>query len=530
MVFGELLGGLAIRGGQRMHEDLLHQRQVEDWQREQDLGNWQNFVAKNWDNLDADQQTATINRGAQILGKKPKDFEFMVNAARAIHSTIPSAPSAPALGGPRSGPVTSTPSTEPSVGGIAAPAQIQIGQIPQPSETATPSIFAPTPEHMVSTPSMTPNEVTAQRKQANDQLLRRQMANEINVAPIPPDLREAAIAHQYGVNAVPVISSGINAASKERIANEKSDQIKASPRFIIRGDQQLPIYRRGQVETYFDPEAGQETQYQFRPGDKVYEKAAGATSGIQLIQDDRGTYAVNKAGAMAGTPGSVSKVPGLTGRPQPQSQILTTTTAEGPAIAEYNPTRGAGGGKLKVIQQGAVKGTVPGIEGGVAKEIAGLGTAYRSMSELQKLLPQVATGPLWGRFRSVEMRHLGGWGATPEEIQVATQMNMLMRTAFDTAGASLTEHEKAIFAGIFPGPNDTLETALVKIPESIKYIQGRMSDRKGLLTPMQRSQTQLPDVGANTPKVGERKTFPNGKQGEWDGRGWKVVAPAAGAR
>ena len=73
---------------------------------------------------------------------------------------------------------------------------------------------------------------------------------------------------------------------------------------------------------------------------------------------------------------------------------------------------------------------------------------------------------------------------------------MLMRSAFDIAGANFTGPEMKIFRSIYPRDEDTLETALVKIDEALDFVKKRMEIRQGLMTPMQRTQTKMPTVGA----------------------------------
>lgn len=180
-------------------------------------------------------------------------------------------------------------------------------------------------------------------------------------------------------------------------------------------------------------------------------------------------------------------------RSAPNTQLTTITTPDGPKLVEYSPGKG-GKGSIRIIEEGAVKGTVPAVSESAQKEIAGIGTAANSLNQLKTLLPAVKTGPLWGRLRSVKVNALGGWGTSPEEVKVVTKINTLMRSAFNTAGANFTEPEMRIFRSIFPGENDTLETALTKIDESLNFLDDTLKLRKGTMTPMQRSQTTLPAV------------------------------------
>lgn len=249
------------------------------------------------------------------------------------------------------------------------------------------------------------------------------------------------------------------------------------------------------------------------------------------------TLDVGTLGQQAASAGSVvGEAPGAVVA-GPPTQLTTITDASGPKVVEYQPRRGGGaggGGNIRTVATGAVKGTVPPLPESTQRELTGLGTGAQSLGQLQELLPKIATGPVWGRLRNIELRFLGGFGTTPEEVEAATQINMLMRSAFDVAGANFTEPEMRIFRTIYPQQTDTLQTALTKIPQSLQYIQNRMRARQGLMTPMQRSQTQFPDVSggqpskavsgnSSSPRIGEYREFPNGNVGVWDGKGWKKV-------
>jgi len=155
--------------------------------------------------------------------------------------------------------------------------------------------------------------------------------------------------------------------------------------------------------------------------------------------------------------------------------------------------------------QNAVKGTVPALPEATQKELAGIGTAAQSLNELNTILPKIATGPLWGRLRNVQLGHLGGWGTTPQEVEAASEIALLERTIFDTAGANLTVPEKEIFRGIYPQREDTIETALTKIPSALKWLKGRMDVRRGLMTPMQEKQARFPEINVPPPRSGRQR-------------------------
>jgi hypothetical protein len=86
----------------------------------------------------------------------------------------------------------------------------QIPQIPQPSETGTPSIFARTTGHeAVSEPiQMTPNQTLEQRKLENTQRQRQQDLAEIDASNLAPEYKEAIKAARFGLSG----AAGIEAA------------------------------------------------------------------------------------------------------------------------------------------------------------------------------------------------------------------------------------------------------------------------------------------------------------------------------
>lgn len=193
MVFAELLGGMINRGGERFRESEARRLQTEDWQRQNDLALRTNFLRENWANMTPEQQQSQLSGIEPLIGLKKGALGAMVTPAQAIHQAIPPQYAPPALGEPRTGAVTATPSTEAPTtiaqsnfqtpiqtkyGAVApskfagqsieAPANIQIGQIPTPAETATPSIFARQPGYKIQSEpgrlQMTPNQIAARQK------------------------------------------------------------------------------------------------------------------------------------------------------------------------------------------------------------------------------------------------------------------------------------------------------------------------------------------------------------------------------
>ena len=200
MVFGELLGGLAVRAGERFDENTKRQREIEDWQRRARVGMKIDFMRQNWDNMDVDQQTAWVNEVSPDLGVKPKDAMGMITAAKGIHSMIPQIRATPeSLGSTqRGGTVTTTPSAEPAVRGVSAPATPQFSQLPQPGEVLSSSTVAPTTGGRAGirgTPmyDMTPAQILAQQKSQQAERERQQKVAEIRASGMSPEDQDLAI-------------------------------------------------------------------------------------------------------------------------------------------------------------------------------------------------------------------------------------------------------------------------------------------------------------------------------------------------
>jgi hypothetical protein len=298
VVFGELLGGVATRAGERFHENLQRQRGIEDWQRQQHLGFLTDQI-RNWDNLNADQQTVLGTQFAKAVGANPKDVESWVTATRGIHSMIPQIQATPETLGPtqRTGPVAVTPSTEAPVRGVAAPASIQIGQLPQPGEILTPSLVVPSTGHTASFGrDMTPNQIKAQQAADQAAALRQQRMSEIGTSPLRPDLRQAAYAKQFDVNAVPVISSEIGATSREKVAESQANQFKGAGRLLIRNGMPLPVRGTGKDEFILDPQHGWVPLVP-QEGDQIYEKP----TPLGTVQGASDVYSLERAGPQKGT-------------------------------------------------------------------------------------------------------------------------------------------------------------------------------------------------------------------------------------
>ena len=84
----------------------------------------------------------------------------------------------------------------------------------------------------------------------------------------------------------------------------------------------------------------------------------------------------------------------------PQSQLVTTTTAEGPSLEEYLPGRG-GRGKLVPLKEGAVKGAQPS---GEKKAVADIETSEEKIINLRKSYKPEFVGPVQGRYNLAKLK------------------------------------------------------------------------------------------------------------------------------
>ena len=81
-------------------------------------------------------------------------------------------------------------------------------------------------------------------------------------------------------------------------------------------------------------------------------------------------------------------------------------------------------------------------------------------------------GPVAGNIKLAEISKLGGMGATPEEIKLATRLQVqLMAEAFANGGKQLTPTELGVFKDRLPKLSDTFDTAITKATEALKYLE-----------------------------------------------------------
>lgn len=165
----------------------------------------------------------------------------------------------------------------------------------------------------------------------------------------------------------------------------------------------------------------------------------------------------------------------------------------------------------------------PTIPEGAQASLSGWKT---SIDQIEKdILPQLKEsksrlGPLAGRILALEIDQLGGYGAKPEQIQLAMSLRRsLMSQAFADGGKNLTGTEKEIFDTMLPKLTDTYEQAVVKAQEAANYLRGKYEDRLATMPVNQRRQMAPlapppSSTGGTTPPPGARggTAAPTGQQ------------------
>lgn len=408
---------------------------------------------------------------------------------------------------------------------IAEPQQIQIGQIPTPAEIATPSIFAPQPGYMAKSEprlQMTPNQILARQRTEQDQADLEQKVNNIMNSPYLDDrAKMVAIRSLYtppGVIAAEERQtsgpSAVGLGVIEFVSPDGKQRIYAQP---TRGGGFLNSMT-GQL---IDPTTLSGWTKLYNQSVQLIPNAAG---GLDAVNRTRLGQRMNQDQTVVGEVAGVQPASA-----NPQSQLQQITTAQGPSVVSFTPSR-TGPGTTQTVIPNAVKGNVPPLSEAEQTQIKGLTTSAQTLDQLRNILPSVKTGPIWGRLRNVQMQYLGGFGTTPEERDVALKIRTMLISAFDTAGKNFTESEKRTFQGYNPQDTDTVETALSKIDNALDFINNSLQVRQGLLSPSQKPFYQMPNVpksrsktkaagvgGGNTPPPAGGDTvnirLPNGQTG-----------------
>jgi len=250
---------------------------------------WTDFIRHNWDNLDSDKQQGVIEQMSPDFGIKPKDAWSMITAAKGIHGMIPQIRATPESLGPtqRGGTVTTTPSAEPAVRGVSAPATPQFSQLPQPGEVLSSSILAPTTGGEAYAPGMTPLQVRRQRAQG-----------DIRSSGMDADAQKVAEQALYGVP--PSYETGMARIDQQRAAADqryvmsmnKMNAIYGRPSVIKRGEEELFVWGSGAGAKVMSPDGP--VPYVPAPGDTMVGGSGSPPLGsdfrqyIQRMEAERG--------------------------------------------------------------------------------------------------------------------------------------------------------------------------------------------------------------------------------------------------
>ena len=515
MVFGALLGGMAMRAGERFHENADRQHELEKWQRSKQLEFLSDQAAKDWDNWDADQQIAHGNAIGKLVGASHKDVQSWVTASKAIHGMIPQIQAVPESLGPaqRGGTVTATPSAEPGVGAIAAgnysPTVPQFSQLPAPGETLSPSIMAPTTGGTAQYGrDMTPNQMRAQQKADMDAQLRKQQETEIDQIPgIPENMRTAAKMHLRGVNTMGLEAAEVNAAQRRNAADQhyllsmqKMSSFYGKPTSVRRGTDDILVWGTPEGAKTMGPE-GVPVPYVPAHGDKMQDEKTG---GLQIYSDDNHAWVVDKAGVVSGKAGSVTQVPGV-GVKTPAPTVVERITPEGQTQKVLIPRTKAGKG-LTISPPPATA---------ERKTLDQSANIERQMDDLEKLYKPEYLGAWRGSSIGRSIReHVPG--AAPylglpenmsqEESQFQAQLNQVRDLVLNQlSGAAVSAHEMARIKGELPDAtlsDSAFKARVAATRRNVKYLGDLIKQRSNITT------TPLAPVGtggAETPEARKQR-------------------------
>lgn len=177
--------------------------------------------------------------------------------------------------------------------------------------------------------------------------------------------------------------------------------------------------------------------------------------------------------------------------------------------------------------------------------LAGLDQGIENISK--NIIPKIhqmasMLGPIIGRVKLFEIDEAGGLGATPDEIKMALNMRReLMSEAFASGGKQLTPTEVEQFNKLIPKPTDTVQEAMIKAEDQLKFLQERKNFRMKYLSERQRhavAGTGPPPLNTNgvvppiQPRPGQPGAAPPAPEGpiqEWgrDDKGNLVKNPTA---
>jgi hypothetical protein len=150
------------------------------------------------------------------------------------------------------------------------------------------------------------------------------------------------------------------------------------------------------------------------------------------------------------------------------------------------------------------------------QQLAGLKNSIGQFTNVENLLKQPrfqTLGPVLGRVKLGEINKLGGYGATPDEIELAiTLQRLLSSQAFAEGGKQLTNTELEQFRLMTPSFNDTVASAKVKTDNAIRFLNTAYKNRLRVMPARQRGQID-PNSNSN-PLTPPPSSNPNTNPGQ----------------
>jgi hypothetical protein len=544
VVFGELLGGMLTRGGERFHEERQRQNKLDDWRTAQHLNYLTDFMSKNWDNLQADQQQALLGDYAKLTKQKPQDVMNLTTAAKAIHKIIPPQYASPETLGPtqRTGPVAVTPSAEPAVRGVAAPASIQIGQLPQPGEILSPSIMAPTTGHTASFGrDMTAGQMVEQRKAEQAQQLRQQKVAEIMASSMDDDDKALAIRALH-------IPGAVLAAQERKVSGAPNVGLSTQALISKDGKHRITVQtmRSGGYMLASGALTDPITKQTIYPGQPIPPHVAADLErsyvfAPQAYVNQQGSLDVLNKTELGRQMNQQNQITGQV----PDIRVAETRTPVTSSTGQVTGTVGSRSGSVVPISGTGAGGSAAPLYKGAISE--GAQAARGQIQIFQDSLNKI--GPLVEKHKDVVGRVSGNiekvkaWaGWSKEEVDdLIGELNTVKNTyIYMVSGKQINEAEQARLSAVMPDiglPPNRLKNNLARFkrivdtmarvremgrPEGATSAELSAADREvGGGSPS--TQGGGTTGGSMAPKIGDHREFPNGNIGVWDGKGWKKV-------
>ena len=535
MVFGELLGGALGRAGERFNEERLRKQRIEDWRMQQDLALQTDFLTKNWANMTPEQQEASIAGIAPLVGRKPKDLSQLIGGVRAVGSIIPPQYMQPeALPAAPPSSIAVKPSLEAPVtvaGGqfagqsIAAPASIELSQVPQPGATGTPSIYQPISGHRAVLPlplgqptpalrageqimSQTPTEVIERRKADEAVRLRQQKVDEIMNSDMTPEDKALAIKALH-------IPAAVIAAQERQVSSPPPIGLSTFEIVSPNGKKVLTVQatRTGQlIETgsgqVINPQsiAGWTKRHVMTP--YMYttpESTVGAVNREEIARRGLGSV--------------VGEVP--------EARVAETLIPETTPTGQITSMRGSRTGRVQAAEAGP--GGAPRYKGAMSEG------AQQTRGQIQVFQDSLARiGPLVdkhpevvGRVRGNIEKGMAWVGWSKEEVDdLIGELNTVKATyTYMVSGKQINEAEQARLAAVMPDigmPPARLKNNLTRFKRIVDTMaQVREMGRDGGATPAELAAAdRAPMQGGGKAAQGAaegagggglRVTLPNGK-------------------